>query len=214
MSAGGKRVGGFSESAVILPYVAHPTSDGLDPAARFLLDSLIVQPRVARRNDVLYFTLRQWRASVKSYQIEALRTLKKSPPPRFVSAVAADIAEALAAMFGGDLYKVVVPIPCSRSHPESCLSSLIAEKLAAMLHLISVRALAIDTAAGSSHPKANLGRVTMRALGSLPGAALVVDDVATSGVHLEEAVHLLRQSGQSIFALAWIGGRQGVRAGD
>jgi predicted amidophosphoribosyltransferase len=37
------------------------------------------------------------------------------------------------------------------------------------------------------------------------GPALLVDDVATSGSHLEEATKLLRPSCGAVMAVAWIG---------
>ena len=37
------------------------------------------------------------------------------------------------------------------------------------------------------------------------GPALLVDDVATSGSHIEEAVKLLRPACGSVLAVAWIG---------
>jgi predicted amidophosphoribosyltransferase len=40
----------------------------------------------------------------------------------------------------------------------------------------------------------------------LQGPVLLVDDVATSGRHIEEATELLRAKGASVLAVAWIGG--------
>jgi orotate phosphoribosyltransferase len=46
----------------------------------------------------------------------------------------------------------------------------------------------------------------MRIIGEVQGPVLLVDDVATSGQHIEEAAHLLREAGANVLAVAWIGG--------
>ena len=46
----------------------------------------------------------------------------------------------------------------------------------------------------------------MRLLEPVNGPVMVVDDVATSGAHIEDAVWLLRASAKAVFAVTWIGG--------
>ena len=179
---------------------------GLDPSAALLFETLVSRPTLLHRNSVPYVAIRRWRCSVKPFQIDALRILKQNPPPRFVSAIVDDILAALDPMIGSALYRYIVPVPCSRSAPNACLSTLLAEKLASRLQLITVHALSVAPAEGSSHPKANVTRAPMRLLEPVNGPVMVVDDVATSGAHIEEAVRLLRPSAKAVFAVSWIGG--------
>ena len=198
---------GFSDNTKTWRKKQHATDD-LDPSAAFLFQTLVSRPTLLHRNAVPYIALRRWRVSAKPFQIDALRILKKSPPPRFVSAIVADIMEALDPMISSALYRFVVPIPCSRSAPDSCLSILIAERLASRLQLVPIHALAIEPAEGLSHPKTNLSRPSMRLQKAVEGPVIVVDDVATSGAHIEEAVRLLRPTAKAVFAVTWIGGVQ------
>jgi predicted amidophosphoribosyltransferase len=69
-----------------------------------------------------------------------------------------------------------------------------------------VKALSLERVEGSSHPKTNVGRSPMRLEAAVVGDILLVDDVATSGRHLEEAALLLRNQNASVLPIAWIGG--------
>ena len=48
----------------------------------------------------------------------------------------------------------------------------------------------------------------MRLAKIVDGPAIVIDDVATSGAHIEEALRLLKPAAGTVFAVAWIGGTQ------
>ncbi|QLP96799.1 MAG: hypothetical protein HZY79_04495 [Rhodoblastus sp.] len=143
---------------------------------------------------------------MKPYQIEALRLIKRDPSSRFVNAATNDILSHLESFLGGRVYRYVVPIPCSRSLPDACLPTLMAEKIAARLGLTLLHALACDPAQGKSHPRRNLDRPPLRIAAPVPGPAILIDDVATSGSHIEEASRLLLPHAQALFAIAWIGG--------
>ena len=58
---------------------------------------------------------------------------------------------------------------------------------------------------GSSHPKTNLKRPKMRMAKVPIGPILLVDDVATSGAHIEEATMALRKHDLAVTSIAWIG---------
>ncbi|MBL8590157.1 MAG: hypothetical protein JNK46_16610 [Methylobacteriaceae bacterium] len=178
----------------------------LDPTEAFLFRTLVWRPTLLSRNGVSYISVRRWRSSVKDYQIDALRQVKKSPSAQFVAACARDVIAGLDGMIAGQLYTHVVPVPCSRSAPDACLSVLLAEKLAARVRLTFVEALAAERAEGASHPRKNADRPAMTLREAVSGPTLLVDDVATSGRHLEEGARLLRQSAPALLAVAWIGG--------
>jgi predicted amidophosphoribosyltransferase len=59
---------------------------------------------------------------------------------------------------------------------------------------------------GTSHPKKNARRPPLTLLEAPRRPTLVIDDVATSGAHLEQAVKLLRPTAGMVFAVAWISG--------
>lgn len=185
---------------------AQPCSPPLDPISSFLLDSLVLRPTLLERNGVHFVSVRRWRADMKPYQIEALRLIKRDPSARFVNAVTHDVLSNLESFLGGRVYRYVVPMPCSRSLPDACLPTLIAEKIAARLGLTLLQALACDPADGKSHPRRNLDRSPLRLIAPVPGPAILIDDVATSGSHIEEASRLLLPHAQALFAIAWIGG--------
>jgi len=133
----------------------------VNPAERFLLQTLVSRPSLFVRNGVAYAAIRRWRSSVKEYQIDALQAIKCSPSPDFVKTICDDFEQTLTQILGGNAYRYVVPVPCSRSGPE-CLSRQVARSLAARLQLPKRRALDIAPARGASHPKANLRRPPMR----------------------------------------------------
>lgn len=180
-----------------------------DPLSAFLLDTLVVGTKLHQRNGISYLTLRRWRTSVKPYQISALRVLKQNPPVLLINTIAEEVAAALDTTLGVRACSFVVPMPCSRSRAETCLSLLISEKVASKLRLPTIRALSLDPANGSSHPITATTRPPMRLVEPLSGSALLVDDVATSGAHIEEASKLLRPSAGTVLSIAWIGGNEG-----
>lgn len=171
------------------------------------METLVQRASLMQRNGAHFVTIRRWRSSMKQFQIDALRRIKQDPPPRFVNAVADDILAHVDSMIGGQIYHHVVPIPCSRSHPDACLPSLLAEKLAARLGLTPLRALALDPANGGSHPKANVARPKIRLVLEVTQPIILVDDVVSSGAHMEEGMKLLRPGAKAVFGVAWIGGK-------
>ncbi|MGL4404534.1 MAG: hypothetical protein ACRCT6_02145, partial [Notoacmeibacter sp.] len=59
---------------------------------------------------------------------------------------------------------------------------------------------------GVSHPKQNVKRPPMKMTRIIDEPVLLVDDVATSGSHLEEAVALLKPTCGAVLPIAWLGG--------
>lgn len=202
----GKADGLDEDAAALTGRLAQAAPEGLGSAETFLFRTLVWRPTLLSRNGVSYITVRRWRSSVKDYQIDALREVKKSPSANFVAACARDLIAGLDGMVSGNLYSHAVAVPCSRSAPDACLSVLLAEKLAARLRLIYVAALAAERADGASHPRRNADRPEMTLVEPVAGPTLLIDDVATSGRHLEEGARLLRRHAPAVLAVAWIGG--------
>jgi hypothetical protein len=188
----------------VVDEVAIPKREDDQVAAAFLLKTLGAGQRLLARNGVSYVGLRSWREQVKEHQIAALVALKANLPESFVTTVATEIATAAVSQFGLGVIRNVVPVPCGSSGRADCFSVRIAERVADVLRCEFRNVLKSKVPKGSSHPKASarLGAMTME--GELAGATLVVDDVVTSGKHLELAMKCLRGNSISCFAMAWI----------
>lgn len=178
----------------------------LDPTVRFLTETLVKRQSLRQRKATGYLTLRSWRKPVRTYQIEALKALKMAPPHSLVETAASEIVEAVGRIVGTSAFSHVTPIPCSRSAEDACLSRLIAAEVAHLIGKPLVLLLASAPRKGSSHPKGNASRPPLRLVKPATGPCLIIDDVATSGAHMEEAITTLRPSAGSVFGVAWIGG--------
>jgi predicted amidophosphoribosyltransferase len=177
-----------------------------EPASEFLLETLVRRRALRSRNGVSYVTLRSWRQPIREHQIRALRALKRHAPQAIAAEIAGEVAEDVGSLFGAGGFRAVVPMPCGHSSEGRCLSAEIARALGQQLSLPVAHALVLPKERGSSHPKANVKRAAMRLAAPVEGPVLLVDDVATSGRHIEEASQLLRAAGSGALAVAWIGG--------
>ena len=192
--------------------VADPSKEGgdeasvLDPTSGFLLDTLVVKKVIRQRNGVSYLTLRSWRKSIRDSQIKALRHLKSDPPAAFVAAAADEIAAAARAAFGAAAFGSVVPVPCGHSQRDDCFSVRLARAVAPRLGTSCAEVFACQARQGSSHPRRNTALPRLRKLSDPAFPVLVVDDVASSGRHIEQVSDALGASQQGIFKIAWIGG--------
>jgi len=177
-----------------------------EPSLTFLLETLIERRSIRARNGVHYLTLRSWRAAIRDWQIKALRALKGKIPPAMPQAIARDICAETEALLGVSAFRAVVPVPCGHSAETACLSLEIARAVGAGIGAPVVQAFAFQNLKGSSHPKENTRRPKLKLINPVNEPVLIVDDVSTSGAHLEEAVKLLRPHAGLAFAVAWIGG--------
>jgi len=186
--------------------LSSPKENLSDPVLGFLLDTLVEQRALRSRNKVSYLTVRTWRKPIKAYQIKALKALKRSDPKGGALAIGNEIIDVVSSMVGTDSFDGIIAIPCGHSTGETCLSALIADTLSARTGLPVFRAFAPRPLAGSSHPKSSARMPPLKLRAEPAGHYLLVDDVATSGRHLEEAVELLRSAGAEAMAIAWVGG--------
>ena len=189
---------------------SHPIIDELqlqqvhhNVVERFLMDTLISQPRVLSRGTVSYHGLRRWRQSVKSEQIAALKAIKRMPSSHFEFTIAEEMSSWCRRTFGGTAFANVVAVPCGHSG-EDCLARRIGQQVAAQLGINFLDAFKPLAVKGSSHPKTNVQRPKME-LALVPvGPILLIDDVATSGSHISEATVALRNEGLAVSSMAWI----------
>jgi hypothetical protein len=183
-------------------YTPHEEAPGV--VERFLMETLISQPRVLSRGNVSYHALKRWRKSVKNEQITALKSIKKVPNEAFENAIAEEMSSWCRRAFGATAFSNVVAVPCGHSG-QDCLSMRMGRKIAQFLGLQFADAFEPLQVTGSSHPKTNVKRPKMKLKHVPVGPVLLIDDVATSGSHIEEAASALRDHEVAVIALAWIG---------
>jgi hypothetical protein len=179
-----------------------------DPAqsnVNFLFDTLIKKRVLHSRKGVDYITLRAWRAQMKPYQISTLVSLKQTKPEIFIRRAAEEISKAAQLVHGEGVIRHVVPIPGGSSGDAHCLSVLLAQEVAANLNIPFRDVLRPQIRKGKSAPikSANLKPYELTA--NVDGPILVVDDVSSSGTHMELAVNALRNVASAVYGIAWIG---------
>lgn len=183
-----------------------PSKPPKDPSQLFLMDTLVRRRSIRQRKSANYLVLRAWRQAIKPYQITALKALKQNIPREFPRSIAEEIAGEVNALFGSSGFKAIVPMPCGHSRGESCLSLEIARALGLITGLPVIQAFLSEPIKGVSHPKENLKRPPLKLARVINEPVLLVDDVATSGAHIEEAVKLLKPACGAVLPIAWIGG--------
>jgi hypothetical protein len=199
-----RTVRGFGDEQIADSELTVPAP--LDPVSLFLLKTLISKPAIYRRAEISYVAARKWRTPIKAYQIEALKALKTEPPTAFVDAVAEEILLEIAHFGGFGLVRSVVPVPCGSSGKERCLSVLVAATVAKRLGVAFCNVLQSGPVArGSSSPRKSAKLAPFKVNGALMGPALVIDDVITSGRHMELAQKALRLFGVPVLGIGWIG---------
>lgn len=180
-----------------------------EPTGNFLLKTLTTQSVLHKRGSCRYLTVRSWRSAIKDYQIVALKALKVAPPSTFIEFGAQEIAAAARETFGVAHLKAIVPIPGGNSGLTKSLSVLLAERVGAILG-VPINELLIGEAMrlSASTPRKSAGLKPYGLRAQPPEAVLLVDDVASSGRHLELGADALRKGGASVNCVAWIGGKR------
>ncbi len=178
------------------------TANG-DVVSEFMMSTLIRQRRLLRRGDVNYHALTRWRSSLKPWQIAALRALKRNPPPALIDTVSNELARAAVDLHGRQTFRAVTAVACGSSGPD-CFAAKLGEQTAQILDLPYMRVFADLPSGGLSHPRRNAHRAKMRVALPPTEATLLIDDVATSGRHIEEATLLIRQTAPTVLPVVWI----------
>ena len=181
-------------------------ADRSDPVSKFLQNTLVCRSQLRHRGNVAYTVIRQWRKPIERYQMDALKSLKNNPPLDFVDRIAEDLENGLRRQIGNSKVASVVPVPCGHSKRSDCLSVLIARNLAARIGSEVCEAFLPQHRDGVSHPKQSARLRKYKILEIPKSPAVVIDDVATSGRHIEQAVEQLRGKADVVSALVWLGG--------
>ncbi|CAN1541339.1 Phosphoribosyltransferase domain [Rhabdaerophilaceae bacterium] len=192
----------FEERSANLVEQAHPA----EATVSFLAETLVQRRSLRSRKGISFIVARAWREPIRSHQIKALKLLKETAAQRLAVSIAQDLLNEIDALLGRGAFRGIVPVPCGHSAQSQCLSRHIALELAVLLDVPVVEALRLPQSRESSHPKKNIRRSRMSLSRPPEGPVLVIDDVATSGAHMEEACRLLREQKVAVLGLAWIGG--------
>lgn len=179
-----------------------------DAAAEFLVSTLVPKRKIKTRNGASYVAIRAWRRAIKQHQMTALKAIKKDSVENLARLAGPECAREIDRLVGAQTFKFIVPVPCGHSRAGKCLSAALARAIGVELGLPVIIAFSHLEQKGSSHPKKNVGRPSMKLVQRVPGPALLIDDVATSGDHIAEAINLLKAAGTETFALAWISGER------
>lgn len=171
--------------------------------------SLAARRAIYSRNSVAWISLRSWRKDAKRRDIRALKVAKETVDPVVITGAAAEVADLVKLLLGGAPGFTVSTVAVGHSRRPDSFAVRMAEAAAAELDLPFVKIFADRFVKGVSHPKElkKLRPLERLALPATP--VLLVDDVATSGWHLEEAVTHLRAAGVPCLAIAWISGTIG-----
>ncbi|BBK41192.1 hypothetical protein STVA_12120 [Allostella vacuolata] len=171
-----------------------------------LAERLLWRPTLRHRGGVAYITVRAWRAGTRTDDLALFKAEKAARRPAFVEAVAAEIAaEVRALVFPASPWSVTSVAPGHSRDAEACCVH-IARAVALRLGLPYVTTFEPRPVPGSSHPRRNAGLPPLQWRERPAGPVILVDDVATSGWHMAEALGMLRGAGIPALGAAWIGG--------
>lgn len=176
-----------------------------DPLMLFLNRSLIKRRLLSSRKGSAFVTLRTWRKTAKDTQIDALKSLKLERSPRAIHSVASEMVAAIEELYAGIQFSAVIPVPGGHSGHENSFSVLLAKEIAQLLSLPFASPLVGKLKKGSSHPKESATLPAYDVQEKVNGSVLLIDDVVTSGVHMEKAITALKKAGAFPLAIAWIG---------
>lgn len=170
------------------------------------LGSLVHWPGLRARNEVRYVTVRRWRARTKTADLQAFREAKRRLDPALIEAAAGEVCEMLRGLLGPTPDYLVTNVACGHSRRPDCFGKRLARRVATLAGAPYVQVFADRFVRGSSHPRAALRLPPLRWITTPDRMCVVVDDLATSGWHLEEALGELRRDGVAALGIAWLGG--------
>ncbi|WP_097063747.1 phosphoribosyltransferase [Sphingomonas guangdongensis] len=164
--------------------------------------------QVYSRKLVSWLSTRSWTNAGKKAAIAKLKAAKQALDHNAIEAAAHDLATTLERQVGADNPNVLVThVACGHSQRPDCFSCQIAQRVAEKLRLKFAKVFSDRFVKGVSHPK-EFDKLAPIEIATLPAEALVlvIDDVATSGWHMEEALQTLRSAGKACLGFSWISG--------
>lgn len=157
------------------------------------------------RTGVRYLRCRSWRSETRTADLAALKQVKLELPVDVIDGMVVDLVT-VAGELVGSAFPNVVPVACGHSRRPNCLSATLAAAFADKTGAMMVRAFKDRFVFGVSHPK-EFDKLPSLEIAAVPdGPCLVVDDVATSGFHIAEAVSRLRAESVPALGIVWVAG--------
>ena len=199
-------VGDTESSSYLLESNMQHAKVAAGAAGSFLIDTLVRKRSIKDVDSIGYITVRAWRNAVKKHQVSALRAVKENDPESIAQFAGIECADEINTLVGNKVFKYVVPVPCGHKEPDKCLSAAIARVIGAELGLPVIFAFANADQPDLTSTRRNGRRSKMRLIQQVPGPALLINDVASTGMSLAEAQKILNEAGTDAFAMAWIGG--------
>jgi len=195
---------GFASPDIELVFPDHTWAA---PTAGSPLGAIVWRPALYSRNGVAWFSPRAWAAHSRKADISALKSAKHRLDPAVLDPAAVEVAEVVRKLCG-DAGAVVVNVACGHSKRVDCFGKMLAQRVAGGLGWDFLQVYADRFLSGGSHPKQALNTPALEFVAEpiLGRLHVVVDDVATSGWHMEEAVGGLRARGVNAMGVAWISG--------
>jgi hypothetical protein len=197
----------LAELAAGLAYFIPPAApEAAAPAPHSPLGGLAYRPTLYRRNAVSWVSVRSWRADAKGADLARLKLCKAAVDQTVISAAASEIAALLRLLFGHFAGWIATSVACGHSRRPDCFGKRLGGAVAAELGLNFQEVFEDRFVDGVSHPKefSKLPPLLYRDKPAEP--VLVVDDIATSGWHIEEALGMIRALGLPAFGAVWIAG--------
>jgi hypothetical protein len=176
-----------------------------EPSPGTSFGKLIWRPAVYARHGVTWLSARAWSAAAKPADLAALKHAKAGLDGNVIEVAAADVSHLAHTMLGNPPVAVTVVAP-GHSRRSDNFAVCVAESVAVRLGTPFLRCFADRFVSGSSHPKEFRKLPPLKLVAVPTGFTLLVDDLATSGFHVEEALQTLRQTGAAALGIVWITG--------
>jgi len=171
-----------------------------------LLGSVVYRPAIYRRNDVAWLAACAWRTAAKAEDLTALKLAKRDCDSRLIGAAADLLVTLILQLHGNHPADGITSIPCGHSRRPDCFGRQLAQAVADRLGLPFRQVFADRFCTGVSHPKEFAKLPPLEQIADPFPSMIVIDDLATSGWHVEESLTALRRLGVSASAAVWISG--------
>jgi len=165
---------------------------------------LVYSPAINRKMSIHFLSIRRWNAAHKQESLRYLKEIKRGEisGEETIQRAAAEIAELVGELLGNHAFSRVTTPPIG--HEGWHFATSLATEVASRLNIPFAKLFADRIRSVSSHPKMFNKRAPATLLHQPePGMILLVDDVATSVVTLEECTSLLRPFAPTL-PVAWI----------
>ena len=165
---------------------------------------IVYRPAIYRRNGIRWISAYAWRSRRQARGLAELKKAKQAPNSSLVAAATTSIVNLIEEIFGDKAADAITCIPCGHSKRADCFGKQLANGVAALLDIPFVQVFADRPLLGASHPKtcASLPPLQQQ-IAVPPPSIIIIDDLATSGWHIEEAMVRLRSSRVKVTSVVW-----------